>query len=123
MRILEFIDYRTVKQWGQEQAQQLGLIRFELGMNSQGDIELEYLQVARRDQGQGLGSEAMRRLCDYADKWNKRILLTPSEKNTATGTTSRTRLVKFYQQFGFKPNRGSQRDFTTRAGMIREPHK
>jgi GNAT superfamily N-acetyltransferase len=123
MRILEVIDPSTVNQWGQDQAQQLGLVRFELGMNSQGDIELEYLQVAQRNQGQNRGSAAMRRLCVYADQWNKRIVLTPSEKNTATGTTSRTRLIKFYQQFGFKLNRGSQRDFTTRAAMIREPDK
>lgn len=123
MRILEFIDYRAVKQWGQDQAQQLGLIRFELGMNSEGDIELEYLQVARKDQGQGLGTQAMRRLCAYADQWHKRILLTPSERNTATGTTSQTRLIKFYQQFGFKLNQGKHRDFTTRAQMIREPDK
>lgn len=123
MRILDFIDYKTVKEWGKRQAQELGLVRFELGMTPEGDIELEYLQVARKDQGQGLGTEAMKRLCAYADNWNKRILLTPSEKNTATGTTSRSRLVKFYQQFGFKLNRGTRRDFTTRAAMIREPHK
>lgn len=123
MRILEFIDYRIVRAWGQQQADQLGLLRFELSMNSQGDIELEYLQVARRDQGQGLGSQAMRRLCAYADQWNKRILLTPSERNTATGTTGRARLIKFYRQFGFQLNQGRNRDFTTRASMIRPAHK
>lgn len=121
MTILETIDQPKVRAWGQMQAQQLGLFRFELALNSLGDIELEYLQVARRNQGQGLGTEAMRRLCDYADHWHKRILLTPSEKNTATGTTSRSRLVKFYQQFGFVLNRGRHRDFTTQAAMIRNP--
>jgi len=123
MRILEFVDHKTVREWGKQQAIDLGLFRFELGMNDQGDIELEYLQVLQRDQGQGKGTDAMRRLCAYADKWNKRILLTPSEKSTATGTTSRSRLVKFYRQFGFELNRGRDRDFTTRAAMIRPLHK
>jgi GNAT superfamily N-acetyltransferase len=123
MRILEFVDDRTVQEWGKQQAAELGLFRFDLNMNDQGDIVLEYLQVLQRDQGQGKGTEAMRRLCAYADKWHKRILLTPSEKNTATGTSSRSRLVKFYRQFGFKLNRGRDRDFTTRAAMIRPPHK
>lgn len=121
MKLLEFVDYRIVREWGQQQAKELGLIKFDLGMNAQGDIELDYLQVARRDQSQGLGTKAMQRLCAYADKWNKRITLTPSEKNTATGTTSRSRLIKFYKQFGFKLNQGVNKDFSVRAHMIRDP--
>lgn len=120
MRILEFIDHRTVNQWAAEQAKQIGLIRFELDLDFQGDIILDYLQVARRDQGQGKGAEAMRRLIAYADHWHKRILLTPSERNTSTGTTSRDRLIKFYKQFGFKLNQGRHKDFTTRHLMIRD---
>jgi GNAT superfamily N-acetyltransferase len=99
----------------------LGLIRFELAMTFDGDIELEYLQVAKQFQGQGRGAEAMRRLTAYADHWHKRILLTPSERNTSTGTTSRDRLIKFYKQFGFKLNQGRHKDFTTRQLMIRDP--
>jgi len=121
MRILEFIDDRTIKQWAAEQAKDIGLIRFDLDLDFQGDIILDYLQVARRDQGQGKGAEAMQRLTAYADHWHKRILLTPSERNTSTGTTSRDRLIKFYKQFGFKLNQGRHKDFTTRHLMIRDP--
>jgi GNAT superfamily N-acetyltransferase len=121
MRILEFIDDQSVRQWAAEQAKQIGLIRFDLDLDSQGDIVIDYVQVARSDQGQGRGAEAMRRLTAYADHWHKRILLTPSERNSSTGTTSRDRLIKFYKQFGFKLNRGRTRDFTTRHLMIRDP--
>lgn len=123
MTILEVLDQRTVDDWGKQQAQELDLTKFDLSLTSDGDIYLEYITVARAKQGQGTGSKAMQRLCDFADHWHKRILLTPSERNTATGTTSRSRLIDFYKRFGFKLNQGRNRDWSTRALMIREPQK
>jgi len=115
------LDHQSLQQWSQQQAQDLDLLKFDLSLTSEGDIHVDYLQVARRMQGQGLGTLAMQRLCDFADYWHVRILLTPSDRNISTGTTSRTRLIDFYRRFGFHLNRGRHRDWTTRAQMIRMP--
>lgn len=74
-----------------------------------------------KDKKQGTGTKIMDELCDYADKNNKRIILTVGTKDDHHGTTSRTRLVKFYKRFGFIENKGRRRDFSLPAGMIRNP--
>lgn len=121
MTIGQLLDPQTIIQWAHAQAQDLDLHKFDVSLTADGDISLDYLWVARDCQGQGTGTEAMRRLCDFADHWRKRILLSPIDRNITTGTTSRTRLIKFYQRFGFRVNRGRNRDWSTRAAMIREP--
>jgi GNAT superfamily N-acetyltransferase len=72
---------------------------------------------------QGVGTKAMEELIAYADQLGKRITLSPGLPDDAQGTTSRSRLVKFYKRFGFKENKGRNRDFSTRDGMIREPKR
>lgn len=83
-----------------------------------GTIELGRIVVPKDARGGGIGTRAMRELTGYADATGQRIVLTPE---TSFGATSVARLTAFYKRLGFKPNKGRSRDFTTRAGMIREP--
>lgn len=66
----------------------------------------------------GIGSKVMSDLISYADKNNKIIVLTPS--NSYGG--NKNRLISFYQRFGFKPNKGSNKNFEFRDSMIRVPN-
>jgi GNAT superfamily N-acetyltransferase len=115
------LDSQSLQAWSQQQLIDLGLARFDVTLTSDGDLHLDWLQVFRSQQGQGLGSTALKRLCDLADHWHMRILLTPSDRNISTGTTSRSRLISFYRRFGFHLNSGRHRDWSTRSQMIRDP--
>jgi len=85
-------------------------------------ITLHSLIVGKGKRGQGLGSKAIQMLTDYADKKQKRIVLTTTVKDKQGGTTSRARLVKFYKQFGFVESKGRNIDYTIGVGkMYREP--
>jgi GNAT superfamily N-acetyltransferase len=82
-------------------------------------IELDQIVVPEGRREQGVGTQAMRELLAYADATGKRVALTPSSDFGG----NKARLVKFYKGLGFKENKGRSRDFTTRAGMLREPVK
>jgi len=85
-----------------------------------GDLTLSRIEVPKDKQGSGIGSKAMEDIVKYADENGKRIVLTPS---TDFGATSVNRLKDFYKQFGFVENKGSNKDFTTKETMYREPIK
>ena len=87
---------------------------------SSGDI-ITLSSIIIKDKKQGTGTKIMQELCDYADKNNKRIILSVGTRDDHHGTTSRGRLVKFYKRFGFVENKGRRRDFSLPPGMIREP--
>lgn len=87
-----------------------------------GDVVLHDLVVPPGDRKRGVGTEFMERLVEWADEHGFRLLLTPAQRDADTGTTSRSRLVKFYKRFGFKENKGRSRDFTINADqMHRDP--
>jgi len=86
-----------------------------------GDIELNSLIIAKENQKEGIGSDVMKELVRYADSKGKRVILSVGVRDGIHGTTSRSRLVKFYKRFGFKENKGSKKDFSVSAGMIRDP--
>jgi GNAT superfamily N-acetyltransferase len=75
----------------------------------------------KENQNQGNGTNLMNDLCNYADRLNKEIRLTPAIKDLHHGTTSQTRLIKFYQRFGFKLNKGRNKDFSHSYLMVRTP--
>lgn len=60
-------------------------------------IVLTTIMVPREQQRSGVGSRAMRSLCDYADETSSTISLEPSD---CFGVPLRT-LVSFYLRFGF----------------------
>lgn len=74
------------------------------------DIELDLIVADQKSTG--AGSEAMRRLCAFADENGLRIILKVADRSSGKnyGTTSRARLVNFYHRFGFKMNTGANHD-------------
>ena len=121
MRAKEFLN-ESLENFADQVKSSLGLKQFAL-IDKGDDIILSSLMIGKGNQGEGLGTKAMQSLIDYADKNNKRIILTPGTKSAIDGTTSRNRLVKFYKRFGFKESKGRNIDFVLGAGkMYREPN-
>jgi GNAT superfamily N-acetyltransferase len=99
-----------------------GLKQFWVFDSGNGVIELSMILVDKDKQKQGAGSGAMRDLCEYADDRGLIIKLIPGVKDTGHGTSSRSRLIKFYKRFGFVENKGRNMDYAIGAGrMIRYP--
>jgi len=85
-------------------------------------IDLSAIHVDKANQKQGSGTGAMNDLTDFADERGLPIILIPGVKDTGHGTTSRSRLVKFYKRFGFIENKGRKMDFAIGGGkMVRYP--
>lgn len=70
------------------------------------------------ERNNGIGTEKMRDLQRLASMHNAKIALTPSKD---FGATSIVRLRKFYKQLGFKENKGSNKDWSTKESMIWSP--
>lgn len=77
-------------------------------------IELNKIEIPKSKRGEGIGTEVMQKIVDYADQVGKKIYLTPSKD---FGASSVSRLEKFYKQFDFikKP----KNDFSVRHTMVR----
>ena len=86
-------------------------------------VLLESIIVPRNIRKQGIGSQIMQELINYADKVGKRLELSPSQKDDYHGTTSKRRLINFYKRFGLRENKGRNKDFTTTRTMYREPNE
>ena len=69
-------------------------------------IELMGIEVPRESRGMGVGTEAIRRLQDYARSVGKPIVLRPEPERGRKGD-----LDRFYKNLGFVHNRGRNTDF------------
>jgi GNAT superfamily N-acetyltransferase len=83
-----------------------------------GVITLSKIVVPKDARGNGVGTQAMRTLNDYADATGQKVALTP---DTTFGASSLSRLTNFYKGLGFTSNKGRSRDFSTQETMIRNP--
>lgn len=88
---------------------------------SRGNLKLNMIAVAKDSQGEGIGTQVMGRIANFADANGLRIILSPGLPDDGFGTTSRARLVRFYRRFGFVENKGRNKDFAISEGMYREP--
>ncbi len=79
------------------------------------DIKLDTLIVKKEHRKQGVGSKVLHDLKTYADKHGKRIILTANVRDSAWGTTSQSRLDKFYKRNGFVANKGRNKDYAITA--------
>jgi len=86
-------------------------------------IVLDSIIIPKEQRKQGIGTKIMEELINYADSVGKRFELSPGQKEDYHGTTSKGRLVNFYKRFGFKENKGRNKDFTTNKTMYREPKR
>ena len=76
-------------------------------------LELSKIEVPKRLRGEGIGTELMNKIIDFADQTKKDIRLTPSK---SFGATSVGRLKDFYKRFGFVKND----DYAYRDTMVRD---
>ena len=79
-------------------------------------ITIDMIEVSKDNRSSGVGSSVMNEIINYADKKGMILDLVPSIKDSNIGTTSRTRLIKFYKKFGFVENKGKNKDFVRRSG-------
>jgi predicted GNAT family N-acyltransferase len=75
-------------------------------------LELGKIIIPKEKRKEGIGSEVMQKIVDYADEVGKDIRLTPS---TDFGATSTARLKRFYSGFGFVKNK----DYEFKDLMVR----
>jgi GNAT superfamily N-acetyltransferase len=87
------------------------LENFDLEATPQGDIRLGMIFVTPGRRKNGTGTKVMDLLTDYADSLGKRLVLGTESRNKEWGTTSKSRLVKFYRRFGFVPKKGRNMDY------------
>lgn len=80
-------------------------------------LTLSRIVVASDAREAGTGSRVMDELCAYADATGKTVACTPSADFGGT----KGRLEKFYRRFGFVPNKGRNKDWSTRESMVRPP--
>lgn len=94
-----------------------------LFLSTRGDdtIKIDMIEVEKDERKQGIGSKVMEEITDYADKHGLRIILTTGLQDSRRGTTSASRLKKFYKRFGFVENKGRNKDFTISENMYRDP--
>jgi len=78
-------------------------------------LELSRIVIPKDKRGEGIGSEIMQEINDYADSKGLKIYLTPSKD---FGATSTSRLEKFYKDHGFVKNTDKSE---TRNTMVRLP--
>ena len=84
-------------------------------------IILDSLIVPPEMRKQGIGSQIMQEVTNYADMVGKRLEVSPGQKDDFHGTTSRGRLVKFYKRHGLVENKGRNKDFSISKSMYRNP--
>lgn len=86
-------------------------------------IELSSIIVNRDAQKSGIGTQVMTDIVNFADEHGKIIVLNLGVKDKIHGTTSKSRLRKFYTRFGFVNNKGRNKNFEFMSAMIRNPKK
>ena len=92
-------------------------VSVDLFGDSEKGYELSKIVVPKGSREQGTGTKVMEDILSLADAQGARVSLTP---DSAFGG-SKPRLKKFYKKFGFVDNKGSNKDFTTRNTMYRDP--
>ena len=109
-----------VKKFQSNLSKELGLKSLRMYVSGS-DLILDSIIVERISQRQGVGTKAMEEIIDFADQHSMKIVLTTGEKDLYHGTTSGSRLIKFYKRFGFVENKGRNKDFAISGNMYRDP--
>ena len=80
-------------------------------------IELNRIVIPKELRKQGIGTEFMKALIQFANINKTLIILTPSD---SFGATSINRLKKFYKKFGFVENKGKNANYQLSCGMYKK---
>lgn len=78
---------------------------------------LSLIRVPKDKQGQGIGKKVLQDIISIADKNSVILALTP----TSEFGSNKNKLVSLYKQFGFKDNKGKDKDYSISETMIRTP--
>lgn len=73
--------------------------------------------IITKEKNTGAGTALMNEVCEYADKNNKIIILSPSDEFGG----NKKRLIEFYKRFGFVENKGKNKEFGIFESMYRLP--
>jgi len=87
---------------------------------TRGTLRLDTVRVKKENRKKGVGTAFMEDLIKFADDYDMTITLTPATSEY-DGTTSKSRLEKFYKRFGFVNNKGRNKDYRISDSMIRRP--
>ena len=121
---------KTYKQFITESQEVLDKISKAYGKKHRGvNVDASYDQKYNRNRvhniwvpphlrSQGIGGRIMKGLGSYADKNDMTSTL-----NQAPERGKKAKLAKFYKSHGYEPNKGRNKDFTTRDTFIRTPKK
>ena len=91
-------------------------VTISLQVSSRGGFSvLSKIEIPKGERNSGQGTQIMEEIINAADREGIDLALTPSD---AFGS-SKSRLEKFYRRFGFVPNKGRNKDFSTRETMLR----
>ena len=107
--IEDYVDF-PIDKTQEEVTQQIGLDVWE----DDEKLELEFIWIPKESRGMGKGTEIMQMVCDYADKKQKPLYLTP---DISFGGSSIDRLKRFYRKFGFTKNKNHK----VSHSMVRYP--
>lgn len=92
----------------------------KLGLSGKGPVvSLDKIILPELDRNSGTGTQIMRQIMRWADQNDKTLALTPS----ADFGGNKNRLAEFYKRFGFKDNKGRDRDYEISESMYRPPEK
>jgi|TARA_R100000479_G_scaffold155068_1_gene91200 GNAT superfamily N-acetyltransferase len=80
-------------------------------------IEISRITTPEELRGQGFAEQKLLELIKQADAENVSLALTPSDAFGA----NKSRLSKWYKRHGFVPNKGRNKNFTTKEALIRPP--
>ncbi|WP_339898295.1 LPD38 domain-containing protein [uncultured Gilvimarinus sp.] len=80
-------------------------------------ISVSKIIVPKDKRGEGIGTQAMQAVIDYADSVGKTVVLSPSGDFGG----SKLRLKKFYKRLGFVENKSPNKDYEISETMYREP--
>lgn len=108
---------QAIGDWADQMRAEYPDLKLDIAQGGNGYAVLSRIVLPKGDRGKGTGSKIMQSLVDLADERGIPLALTPS--GDFGGSVSR--LKKFYEGFGFVPNKGRNRDYTISESYIRPP--
>lgn len=105
----------AVSNWADQMRAEYPDLKLDVAQSGSGHVVLSRIVLPKGERGKGTGSKIMQSLVDLADELGVPLALTPS----ADFGGSVARLKKFYEGFGFVPNKGRNRDFEISETYIR----
>jgi predicted GNAT family acetyltransferase len=84
-------------------------------------IKLDTIAVKPEFRKRGIGSVVIKKIQNYANEKKKSVILTAGVRDPHFGTTSQSRLDKFYRGHGFVANKGRNKDYSIMATHVYTP--